>query len=354
MTLLNRYIAKNVLVCIVFVTLIIAALHVFILFVNQFDDIGHADFKIWQAIKYVFLQMPYQVYLFFPMASLLGSLIGLGIMANHRELIVMRAAGLSIFQITGAVLRAALFLVVIVTVIGETLIPQLTYHSNDLKMQALSGGQTLRTAQGVWLRYQNNFISIGTIQEDDTLQGVYQFRFDEQQRLRLARQIKEINYINGEWQAHDIAETLIHDNKTEVHQISQMLWDVNVKPSLLSVNTSDPDEMTLSELRRYISEGKRSSQASTNYQLVYWQRLMQPFTTFVMMILAIPFIFGPLRSSTMGTKFLIGATVGFSFHLINRFFGPATEVLQWPPIIAALAPTLLFAMLGIYLMQRVR
>ncbi|MCK1890503.1 LptF/LptG family permease, partial [Legionella pneumophila] len=50
--------------------------------------------------------MPYQVYLFFPIASLLGCLVGLGVLANHSELVVMRAAGISIGQITGAVLKA--------------------------------------------------------------------------------------------------------------------------------------------------------------------------------------------------------------------------------------------------------
>jgi lipopolysaccharide export system permease protein len=73
-----------------------------------------------------------------------------------------------------------------------------------------------------------------------------------------------------------------------------------------------------------------------------------------MMILAIPFIFGPLRSSTMGSKLLAGATLGFSFHIINRIFGPVSQVFQLPVEIAAFGPTLLFAILGIYLMKRVR
>ena len=78
----------------------LAGLQIFILFVDQLDDLGKVDYGIVQAAFFVLLQMPYQVYLFFPMASLLGCLIGLGVMANHSELIVMRAAGMSIGQIT--------------------------------------------------------------------------------------------------------------------------------------------------------------------------------------------------------------------------------------------------------------
>ncbi|HHF7345058.1 TPA: LPS export ABC transporter permease LptG [Legionella feeleii] len=354
MKLLDRYIAKTVLAAIALVTLMLAGLQVFILFVNQLDDLGKGDYGIVQTALYVFLQMPYQVYLFFPMASLLGCLIGLGIMANHRELVVMRAAGMSIGQVTLAVLKAALFLILFVTLVGETIVPRLASYANDQKIQAMSGGQTLRTAHGVWLRHLNDFISIGTILPNNTLELVFQYHFDESHKMRFARHIDRINYVNGQWEAHDIAETIINNEGTQTRKIKAMPWDVPVKPDILSVSSREPDEMTLHELRQYLRAQKHSHQNVGNYQLAYWQRLIQPLTTVVMMILAIPFIFGPLRSSTMGSKLLAGATVGFGFHIVNRFFGPVSQVFQWPPEIAALGPTFIFALLGLYLMSRVR
>lgn len=354
MKLLDRYIAKTVLSAIALVTLMLAGLQIFILFVNQLDDIGKADFGIWQTAIYVLLQMPYQVYLFFPLASLLGCLIGLGLMANNRELVVMRAAGMSIGQITLAVLKAAFIVILLVTITGETIVPRLAHWGNDQKMQALSGGQTLRTAHGVWVRNDNDFIAIGTILANNTLDNVFQFRFDDAHRMRLARKIAKIVYVNNQWQAYNISETIIDDNHTLARKISQMPWDVSVKPSILRVSSNEPDEMTLHELRQFLRAQKKNHQSALNYQLAYWQRLMQPFTTAVMMMLAIPFIFGPLRSSTMGSKILIGATAGFGFHIINRFFGPVSQVFQWPAEIAAVGPTFLFALLGLYLMRRVK
>jgi len=354
MKLLDRYIAKTVLTAIGLVTLMLAGLEIFMLFVNQLDDLGRGDFGIIQATIYVFLLMPYQVYLFFPMASLLGSLIGLGILANNRELVVMRAAGMSIGQITLAVLKAALLVIIIVTVVGETVVPRLSYYANDLHMQATSSGQAIRTARGVWLRNQNDFISIGTILPDSTLVNVSQFRFDELHHMRMARKIEQVRFVNGSWLAENISETLIDNDQTQANNIKEMPWDVPVKPSVLSVSSSEPDEMTLHELSRYLRAQKNSHQNAFSYQLAFWQRVIQPVTTLVMMILAIPFIFGPLRSSTMGSKLLAGATVGFSFHIINRFFGPVSLVFQWPPIFAALGPTLIFAFLGMYLMRRMR
>ena len=354
MKILERYIAKTVLASIGMVTLMLAGLQVFILFVNQLDNLGKADYGIVQAALFVFLQMPYEVYLFFPMACLLGCLIGLGIMASHHELVVMRAAGMSIAQVTLAVFKVALLVIVVVTLLSETLMPKMVRLANDERMQALSGGQTLRTAKGVWMRHQNDFIHIGTISPNNRLDSVYQFHFDTAHRLRLARKIDHIDYEHGVWMAHGVAETDIKHNQTRARHQSLMRWDVPLNARILSVSGVEPDEMTLQGLYQYIQAQKKNHQSVLNYTLVFWQRVTQPLTTVVMMMLAIPFIFGPLRSSTMGSKLLTGVTVGFGFHIINRFLGSVSQVYQFSPEIAAIGPTILFALLGIYLMRRVR
>lgn len=354
MRILDRYIAKTVLLAIALVTLMLIGLQMFILFVNQLEDLGKLDYGMWQAMVFVLLQMPYQVYLFFPMASLLGSLIGLGVLANHSELVVMRAAGMSIGQITGSVLKASLLVILLVTSIGEFLVPKMAQFANDYKTSALTGGQTLRTAQGVWMRYGNDFISIDKILPDKILQNVYQFRFDNSHHLKFARQIAEVRFEHQTWVAHRVKQTEFLADRTMATKLNSMIWDVPIKPQVLMISSIEPDEMTLHELNRYLREQKRTKQNAHIYKLAFYQRIIQPFTTMVMMMLAIPFIFGPLRSSTMGSKLLVGATVGFSFHIVNRFFGPVSTVFQWPAELAALGPTVVFALFGLYLMRRVR
>ena len=149
-------------------------------------------------------------------------------------------------------------------------------------------------------------------------------------------------------------ETDFTRDHTSAKTFASLAWDVPVKPQILMISSVEPDEMTLHELNRYIREQNRSKQNAHNYKLAFLQRVIQPFTTMVMMVLAIPFIFGPLRSSTMGSKLLVGATVGFSFHILNHFLGPVSTVFQWPPELAAIGPTFIFAFIGLYLMRRVR
>ncbi|MGC1182947.1 LPS export ABC transporter permease LptG [Legionella sp.] len=353
MKMLERYIAKTVLTSIGLVTLMLVGLQIFILFVDQLGDLGKFDYGIMQAAFFVLLQMPYQVYLFFPMASLLGSLIGLGILANHHELVVMRASGMSLLQITGAVLKASVLLIILVTILGETIVPYFSHYANDYKTAAVSGGQSIRTSKGFWLRHGNDFISVGRIQSNE-LQNIYQFRFDAQHHLKIARLIGEAKYTSQGWIAYNVQQTEFNGEQTKAHTFAMLPWDVPVKPKILTISSIEPDEMTLRELNRYIREQKHTHQNTHNYQFAFLQRIIQPFTTMVMMVLAIPFIFGPLRSSTMGSKLLIGAAAGFGFHILSRFFGPVSTVFQIPPELAALGPTFVFALFGLYLMRRAR
>lgn len=346
--------AKTVLAAMGLVILLLVGLQIFILLVDQSGDFNKGDYGLWQAIFFVLLQMPYQVYLFFPMASLLGCLIGLGVLANHSELVVMRAAGMSIGQITWAILKLALIVILAVTIVGEFLVPTLSRYANDKKMMYISQGQSLRTSRGFWLRQGLDFIHVTEVLPNYQLQDVHQFRFDKAHNLVLTRTIHSIKYENNQWEAFDIAETRFHANHLEAQTLARMKWDIDLPLQMVKVSTLEPDEMSLPALYKYVRIQNKHHHNMQNYALAFWQRLAQPFNTMVMMILAIPFLFGPLRSSTMGAKILAGTAAGFAFYIVNKFVGPVSFVYQWPPFVAGVGPTVLFAILGIYLMARMR
>jgi lipopolysaccharide export system permease protein len=98
--ILDKYISKTVLNMIFLVAFALLALEIFIEFTREFHDIGSGEYGLLQVLAYVPLVLPLDIYQLFPMVGLLGSLLGLGGLATHSELIVMRAAGFSFTQIT--------------------------------------------------------------------------------------------------------------------------------------------------------------------------------------------------------------------------------------------------------------
>lgn len=351
MKILHRYLAQTILSSTVLITLILLGLYAFILFVDQLGDLGKGSYDTWHAMLYVFLSLPYQVYLFFPVASLLGALVGLGMMANARELVVMRASGLSLFEVTWIVFKSALILITLITLLGELAVPELSRMARDLKLDAITNGKAMRTSTGVWVRDQDDFILLGEVHADHQVNHVLQFHFDQHHHMRWARRIEHAVFEAGRWHATNVHQSFFEKQRVKTTSYDTMVWPVHINPLLLS-QQNQSDEMNVMELHHYLKMNRSAKQSVMMYRYAYAQRLVQPLTTLVMMLLAIPFIFGPLRSSTMGAKLLIGVSVGFGFHLINRFFGPISQVLQWSPELSAIGPTVVFACLGLILMKR--
>src|SRR5699024_1360265 len=110
---LDRYIGKTILATIFVVLFLLVGLSAIIKFVEQFRAIGEGNYDTAKAIAYTLLTIPKDIETFFPMAALLGALIGLGSLASNSELVVMQASGFSRFQIGLSVMKVAIPLIIL-------------------------------------------------------------------------------------------------------------------------------------------------------------------------------------------------------------------------------------------------
>ena len=93
---------------------------------------------------------------------------------------------------------------------------------------------------------------------------------------------------------------------------------------------------------------------ATRYLQALWTKLIDPVTTGVMVLLALPFIFGPLRSVSLTQRVLAGFLVGITFHIINRAFNYLGQIYLLNPALTAVVPSLLFFIFTLGWLKRVR
>ncbi len=86
--------------------------------------------------------------------------------------------------------------------------------------------------------------------------------------------------------------------------------------------------------------------------MALWRKILQPVSITVMLLMALSFIFGPLRSVTMGARVIMGVLTGFSFFIANEVFGPLSLVYNLHPIVGALLPSAIFAVIASYLLRK--
>jgi lipopolysaccharide export system permease protein len=298
--------------------------------------------------------MPKRVYELLPIAALLGSVLGLGSLASQSELVAMRSAGMTVSAINRSVLMVAIILFVFALFIGEVIRPSAEQHAREAKSLAQSGTVGTRSEHGFWTRDGNHFNHIQRILPDGKFEGISIYEFDEVNRLRIVTKAETATYDVDTWILSDVVQSTLDESGVEVRSVEHARWRSQLNPGMLNIVIVPPEFLPLWSLVEYVAYLKLNHQAVEQYQMAFWMKLMMPLSSAVMVFLAVPFIFGPLRSSSMGGRILIGSLAGVGFHLVNQTFQHIGLVFGILPWLAASLPTVLFAGVGIYMMKRVR
>ncbi|MCF8780498.1 LPS export ABC transporter permease LptG [Vibrio sp. IRLE0018] len=351
--ILDLYIGRTIVATTSLVLVTFVGLSGIIKYVEQLRKVGRGAYDLLHALYFVLLSIPRDIEMFFPMAALLGALIGLGMLASSSELVVMQAAGFSKLDIGISVLKTAVPLMLVVMALGQWGAPEAQKMARDLRSFALSGGSIVSVRSGVWAKDANDFIFIGKVDED-RLYGLNMWKFDQNKKLQSVIFAEEVDYQqDNRWLMRYVQVTDMQDEKIiRKHALEQMVWETSLAPDKLAVVTVKPEELSLSGLYDYVSYLKASEQDASRYELAFWRKLTQPISIAVMMLMALSFVFGPLRSVTMGARVISGVIAGFAFYISSEFFGPLTLVYGIPPVFGAVAPSIVFFVVAVMLLNR--
>ncbi|MDM8564423.1 LPS export ABC transporter permease LptG [Candidatus Halobeggiatoa sp. HSG11] len=357
MKTLDKYIGKTVLSGILIVLLILVGLFTFFEFIDEIDDIGKERYGLLQAIQYVALEIPIFIYNLFPYAALLGSLLGLGMLANNSELTVMRATGISTVRIVISILKVGLVLTILVMLIGEFVAPKTGQYANNMRAIAQSEHERQRmvflTRYGFWSRDKQDFINIRTIYPDGGFGGITLYEFDSKQNLKSITKAKNAFYEKGKWFLKDVEKHIIEATQVTRQYLDTVVWKAILSPELVKIVVIRPNKLSSLGLYKYIQYLHKNGQRTAKYELAFWTRLGYPLVCITMIFLATPFVFGSLRTVSVGQRVLVGALIGVVFHMLNQTMGNMGLVYNLYPAVSALLPPILFLAVTITLMRRI-
>ena len=352
---LDNYIGFSVFAGISIVLIVLVGLFTFFSFIDEIDDIGKHHYGVLQAIQYVILEIPRHVYELFPTATLLGTLIGLGMLANTSELNVMRAAGVSVLRITYAALKVGVLTTLITMLIGETIAPQSDQYAKNLRATAQSeqNKMVFLSRYGFWARDSDDFVNIRTILSGGYFGDIALYKFDKYHRLNTLLYAKKAFYKDKEWHLQEVEKIDISDSEIKRSYLKSSTWNAMLNPELIKIIVVNPDRLSILGLYHYIRYLQENGQRSADYELALWNRLSYPLIGMTMVFLAVPFIFGSLRSVSVGHRVLVGAFLGVGFYMLNQTVGHLGLVYNLNPALGALLPPITFLMIAIFLIRRV-
>ncbi|TPH18504.1 LPS export ABC transporter permease LptG [Litorilituus lipolyticus] len=352
MKILDLYIGR-VIASTTFLTLaVFVSVSGIIKFVEQMRAVGRGNYDLAHAALYVLYAVPRDVEVFFPMAALIGGLIGIGMLASNSELVVMQAAGLSRLDIIKSVMKTAILLIVVSMAVGEWLAPSGEAKAREIRAQAISGGSLISAKNGVWAKDGDYFVNIGEVLEQGQLKKVQIYRFNTQLKLESWISAQSAIYQGEQWLLTDVVETNLSGEQITTENIAQQVWQSSLTPKKLGVVTVTPESLSVRGLVDYLDYLEANEQDPSRYQLAFWRKLMQPLTVAVMLLVALSFIFGPLRSVSMGARIMMGVFTGILFFICNEVLGSISLVYQLPPILGAVMPSVIFISTAWYFMHK--
>ncbi|MDH5631885.1 MAG: LPS export ABC transporter permease LptG [Gammaproteobacteria bacterium] len=349
---LDQYIGQAVMLGTVFVITLLFLLFSFIGFVDGLKFVGKANFGLWELVQFVLLSQPKSLYLLMPAAALVGSTVGLSYLAANSELIAMRAAGVSIWRVGGAVLKTGMIFVIGGMLIGEYLVPVTEEMAQQGRAESLEVGFSKKKYTGLWLRQDHEFINVREVLPDKSLLRINIFRFDKDMQLQAHTEAERAYFDNGNWVLNKVLHSDIDKDRVRAHKYDDRTWQTGLTPDVLTVFTVKPESLSLLQLRRYITHLKQNFQQTNEYELAFWRKLFSPLAMAVMLLLAIPFVFSPLRAANMGSRIFVGILIALAFYMVNLSFGSFALIRDWPPLMGAAAPPLVFLLLAAILFRR--
>jgi lipopolysaccharide export system permease protein len=264
----------------------------------------------------------------------------------------MRYAGVSLLQIIKSVMKVGLLFVVLTVVIGEGIAPEAERYAQTLRSVAMSNKLTLRGKEGLWARDGNSFVNVRNILPGERLGKIFIFERDDQHRLVKLVQADSAVYRNQQWVLQGMVSSDISEQGVTAARVAEVPWQTNLSPDLLSVVTVKPNTLSIIGLYEYVSYLHDNGLDAAIYEQALWGKVVAPLVTGVMMFLAIPFVFGPLRSVGVGHRILVGTLAGVGFYIMNQMFAYMGLVFGFNPLLSALAPAVLAFLAGYYMLRR--
>lgn len=344
MSLLARYLARQVLAASAFVLLALLVLFAFFDVMKELGSLGRNNYELGQAAVVVLLGMPGHLFEILPVAALIGSLFALSRLVGNSEYAVMRVSGLSNWRVAGYFAVIGTLLALLVLLFGEYVAPWSEQAAQRYKLSATRSVVAQQFRSGLWVKDGSAFINVREVMPDNTLRGIEIFNFDAAGELGWIRFAEQANWRDNhqDWDLQQVMETRFGIDGIHAVRSEHQEWKSVLTPDILGVLLVAPEQMSARTLWRYIAHLKENNQSATRYELALWSKSISPFVIPIMMLIAMPFaIRGPRAGGTSSMLFL-GILAGLGFHLLSRLFGHLGLLNNWPAPLVAVLPLLIF------------
>ena len=307
---------------------------------------GNSDADLW---RYVSLRLPVLISRFLPFSVLLGTLIAFVGLNQHSEVVAMKSAGISAHQILAPLMLASIFIAGGLFAFNELVVVKSTrvvtaWSDNDYKPIPPESG----VLSNVWTLNGEDLIRAGRVAGRGANFHADDIAIYDRTGGILGRVIKAKRALpepgGSAWLLKDVS---IYDaGMNVIRRVPSTIGMQGVTPQNLTLAKVDPTELDYWTLKQRIGELEAAGRPTEEARAGLAHKISGPLSTVLMPLLAAVAAFGLARSGQVLLRACVGMALGFAYFVADNFSLAMGNVGTYPPLIAAWAPFLLFALIG--------
>ena len=303
--------------------------------------------------------MPAFLELTFPMAVLLGVLMGFGRMSGDRELIAARACGISLYRLAMPVMGVALAVYALSSWLAFSVRPWANRHLEERLFDLTQTTTGAGLKEKVFNRdFPGLVVYVDTVSPaDSTLHGVMisDARNPAQQNTIIARRgimIPDEASKSITLRLFDGSLFGVEASGNSSHVTSFRTYDLNVHPEEgLELGRRSPDEMSYTRLRQTIVTARSAGHPDYEAETELASKYTVPFTTLLFALMGVPLGLKPARGG-QSERFGVAIALFFLYYSLMRAGEALAERARLNAFFAMSIPDLIFALLAVWLFLR--
>ena len=353
MTLLDRYLARTILVHTLMVLAVLMALLTLVTFIGQQDDIGTGSYGVADAFLFTALSLPQQAYEMLPIATLIGAILGLGALARDSELTIVRSAGVSTLRIAASAALAGLAVAACMWLLGEYLAPPAEQYARQHKIFSKYSQLDIAGSSSAWVRQGSWFLNVRQQAAKNLFGGVFVYELDADHRLQLVGHAESASPDPaGRWILSNYAETRLGTDHVEARGRDREEAGTQFNVDFLGLAVTRPKTLPLTDLHAYVGHLKANNLDTRVWEIAFWSRISRLVAAVMVCVFAVPFALGPLRAAGAGARTMLGIMAGVLFVLLTQTLENSGVVYDLNPLLVAWGPTALLSAIAAVAIRR--
>ena len=358
MKIVDRYLVKEYLRNLLFITLSFLSLFLIIDFFEKIRMFLSNNATFLQMGSYFLLRSPMVISQILPAAVLLASLITCGYLSRHSEITAMKANGISLYRIAIPILTIAALTSLLVFFLSEWVTPHTNDKAENIRLVEVQRRPSMGSFKQdqIWYRGQKGIYNFRLFDaRTGTLQGITIHYLDRQMNLYMRLDAEKGEWKEGHWLFHNVLVTRFPDGEFPVlTRIIQQVADLPEKPADFQVVQKDVEVMGYFELKRYIRKLQSEGYDATRYVVDLHGKIAFPFVSIILAVIGISFSLRSERSGGIAQGIGAGLIIGFSYWLVYAFGLSLGRSGTLPPLVAAWSANILFCTAAAILVPRVK